>query len=208
MTLSRPEGALKAIHVSPAGRVWIDAGRLGVDLAMTGPPPELLPAAARWEQLHEPADLADWLTACTLGLGRLDVTGDDLSRALELRVGLWGMIRAALESRPLPRRAIATVNAYAAGAPLVPQLAPGGRRWSAPTVAQALATIARDAIDLHADSAQLIRLHECASADCGRVFYDTSRPGTRRWCDPVRCGDRQRARAYRRHRHHEMDEEH
>ena len=197
MDTDRPEGLLKAIHVSPAGRVWVDAGRLSVDFAMTGPWPGLGAFAARWEALRAPDDLVDWLTACDLELGVVDLGAGDLAHALELRAGIWGLDRAAIEGRPRPRAAVATVNAYAATAPLVPQLGRAGRQWSAPTARQALATIARDAIELHAEPAVLIRLRECASSDCQRIFYDTSRPGTRRWCDPVRCGDRQRARTYR-----------
>ena len=190
----RPEGALKAIRVSRTGRVWVDAGRLCADLAMTGPWPEFAELAARWESLRTPDDLADWITACDLGLGELEVGTTDLAQAIELRGGIWGLIRAAVQGRPRPRSAVATVNAYAANGTLVPQLAATGRRWSSPSAAQVLATIARDAVELHAHPDQLNRLRECASTDCPRVFYDTSRPGTRRWCDPVRCGDRQRAR--------------
>ena len=201
MTAHRPEGALKAIRVSGTGRVWVDAGRLCVDLAMTGPWPEVADVAARWESLKAPEDLADWFTACDLGLGELEVGTRDLAHALELRAGIWGLTRAAVDGSRRPRTAVATVNAYAANAALVPQLADAGRRWSRSSPAQVLATVARDTVELHAHPDQLVRLRECASPDCPRVFYDTSRPGTRRWCDPVRCGDRQRARTYRRTRH-------
>ena len=36
----------------------------------------------------------------------------------------------------------------------------------------------------------------CAAADCGAAFYDFSKSGKGRWCK-VRCGDKMRARAYR-----------
>lgn len=193
----RMEGVLAAVLTSSAGRIWVDAGRLNVDFAMTGPWPGAGPAAARWEGMSRPDDLADWLTACPLRLPALRVTAPDLRDALRLRDAVWGLTRAAVESRERPRRATTTVNKYAAGPPVVPQLTARGRSWLGPTTAQVLATIARDAVELHSDAAQLVRLRECASDDCPRSFYDTSRPGTRRWCDPVRCGDRQRARRYR-----------
>ena len=197
MPISRAVGLLKAVHESPAGGLWVDAGRLSLDFTMTGPWPGLGAFAQRWEGLHAPGDLADWFSACELRLGRIDVAPSDLSEALQLRDALWGLTRAHLERRPHPRQAVTTVNAYAAGSPLVPQLRSTGRSWARPTAGQALATIARDAVELYADAAQLARLRECSSDDCRRPFFDTSRPGTRRWCDPVRCGDRQRARAYR-----------
>lgn len=200
MLVNRPEGALKAVLVSRAGRVWVDAGRLCVDLTITGPWPGAGVVGARWERLHDPADLADWLSACDVGLHRVEVGPDDLADALTLRIALWGLTRAAVQGLTRPRGAVSVVNTYAAGVPLVPHLGGGGRQWAGPTAAQALATIARDAVELYADPLQLTRLRECASNDCPRPFYDTSRAGTRRWCDPVRCGDRQRARAYRKTR--------
>jgi predicted RNA-binding Zn ribbon-like protein len=46
-------------------------------------------------------------------------------------------------------------------------------------------------------SGELDRLKMCASEDCRRVFYDRSKPGTRRWCQASLCGNRMKTRAYR-----------
>jgi len=43
----------------------------------------------------------------------------------------------------------------------------------------------------------LDRLKMCASNECKRVFFDRSKPGTRRWCQSTLCGNRQKTRAYR-----------
>jgi len=40
------------------------------------------------------------------------------------------------------------------------------------------------------------RLHACASGTCRWLFLDTSRNGTRRWCDMKICGNREKARRY------------
>lgn len=40
------------------------------------------------------------------------------------------------------------------------------------------------------------RLHVCGNPDCGRLFYDTSKNRTGRWCDEV-CGNRMRVRRFR-----------
>ena len=69
--------------------------------------------------------------------------------------------------------------------------------WHHPTVAAALATIAQDAVALFGDPTQRARLRRCENSTCRVIFYDDSRPGSRRWCAPNRCGDRIRARAYR-----------
>ncbi|GAA0262401.1 hypothetical protein GCM10009527_068010 [Actinomadura nitritigenes] len=49
--------------------------------------------------------------------------------------------------------------------------------------------MARDALDL-VTSPALGRVRACAGADCGALFLDTSRPGTRRWCSMNTCGNR------------------
>jgi len=43
----------------------------------------------------------------------------------------------------------------------------------------------------------LDRLKMCASDECKRVFFDRSKPGTRRWCQSTLCGNRQKTRTYR-----------
>lgn len=40
------------------------------------------------------------------------------------------------------------------------------------------------------------RLKTCPASNCGWLFLDTSRSGTRRWCDMKVCGSRAKARAY------------
>jgi predicted RNA-binding Zn ribbon-like protein len=44
------------------------------------------------------------------------------------------------------------------------------------------------------------RLKLCANAGCGFAFLDTSTNGTRRWCYMRYCGNRLKARAFRRRR--------
>jgi predicted RNA-binding Zn ribbon-like protein len=47
----------------------------------------------------------------------------------------------------------------------------------------------------------LDRLKMCAADECQRVFFDRSKPGTRRWCQSTLCGNREKTRNYReRHR--------
>jgi len=45
-------------------------------------------------------------------------------------------------------------------------------------------------------SSDLDRLKKCGSANCGWLFLDTTRSGTRRWCDMRVCGNRAKARRY------------
>ena len=59
------------------------------------------------------------------------------------------------------------------------------------------ATLARDVIDLVA-TGDVDRVRECGADDCSVLFYDSSRPGTRRWCSMAGCGNRNKAAAHRR----------
>ncbi len=46
------------------------------------------------------------------------------------------------------------------------------------------------------------RLRVCDRTECGNVFVDASRPGSRRFCDAKGCGNRVHASAYRERKRH------
>ena len=62
-------------------------------------------------------------------------------------------------------------------------------------LARPLWTAARSAADLLI-AGNTNRLKTCPSADCGWVFLDTTKSGTRRWCAMWACGSRAKARRY------------
>jgi len=62
-------------------------------------------------------------------------------------------------------------------------------------LARPLWAAARSAADVLV-SDNLRRLKTCGAANCGWVFLDTSRSGTRRWCAMEVCGSRAKARSY------------
>lgn len=43
----------------------------------------------------------------------------------------------------------------------------------------------------------LDRVKTCASEECGWIFYDRSKPASRRWCSSARCGNRAKTKNYR-----------
>jgi len=47
-------------------------------------------------------------------------------------------------------------------------------------------------------SGNTTRLRQCGGDDCGWMFLDTSRNGTRRWCDMKDCGNLAKVRRFRR----------
>ena len=69
----------------------------------------------------------------------------------------------------------------------------------APLGTEAVAGLSVVIAELYNGSANgtLDRLKMCASDECKWVFFDRSKPGTRRWCQSTLCGNRQKTRTYR-----------
>jgi len=63
--------------------------------------------------------------------------------------------------------------------------------------------VAREAVRFLSDS-NMSRVRECASETCERLFLDTSKNGSRRFCSASTCGSTTRVRRFRA-RHHEED---
>jgi predicted RNA-binding Zn ribbon-like protein len=171
-------------------------GRLCLDFAQTGD----MGWGTRYERLTSPAELGRWLTLSPLHVSVATIADADLAQAIDLRAAIWRIAQALLAGG-IPRVAdIRRLNGEARRPPLVRALSADGAslRWHQPTVDAALATIAHDAVLLFGDAQQRARLRRCENAGCHVVFFDDSRPGARRWCAANRCGDRMRAREYRR----------
>lgn len=171
-------------------------GRLCLDFAQTGD----MGWGARYERLTSPSELGRWLTLCPLHVPVLSSTAADVEQAIGLRKAIWRVSQALLAGDK-PRVAdVRRLNVEACRSGLVRELTADGAstRWHRPNVAAAIATIAQDAVLLFGDSQQRARLRRCENSSCRVVFFDDSRPGARRWCFPNRCGDRVRAREYRR----------
>ncbi len=173
------------------GRWWFDSGAPSLDFAYTGG----MGGDPRWERLHRPGDLGDWLAGHFERVDR-NATDRDLADGLMLR-GAIAAIAAALGAgeRPGPDD-IDTVNLFAATPDIPPALAGGSRQAgrSAVRAGQALSALAREAVGLFSEPG---RFHTCAAEGCGLVFYDESRSNNRRWCSMQRCGNRSKVRAHR-----------
>ncbi|MFD0278240.1 CGNR zinc finger domain-containing protein [Kitasatospora sp. NPDC127111] len=206
MTATEEPTAGLVLH-SPGGtRYLFDPGALCLELLTTGGPGDY----ARYEVLHRPEDLAEWLGQSRLRLPAGEGTGpdptsaglaispDQLAGVRTLRDALWRLAAARAHGEPGAAGDYAVLNRAAAHPPLVPQIAPDGT--TAPPLPangdQLASTVARDAIALltgpYAD-----RIRECGAHDCYLIFVDTSRPGRRRWCSMERCGNRHKVRALR-----------
>src|SRR4051794_13576072 len=170
------------------------AGRLCLDFAAT--------VGERWrrsfERLREPADLGRWLVEAGLLDAALAVAPRELESARSLREAIYRTAKLAGAGRPTADD-LDEINRRATHCPLAPRLDADARvSWSAERpVDAALATLARDAIDL-VSGPLATRVRECARPDCALLFVDTSRPGRRRWCSMEACGNRTKTAAYRR----------
>lgn len=63
--------------------------------------------------------------------------------------------------------------------------------WSTPSLSERLAM---DAAELLTSPERLARVASCL--ECRWLFIDSSRNGSRRWCDPADCGNRARQRRH------------
>ena len=180
------------------------SGRLCLDFVAT--------VGERWrrsfERLRNPEDLGRWLVEASLASAEPQVRRRELDHARVLREAIYRVAKLAGGGTPSPRD-VDELNAWAAKPPLAPQLSADARSvtWTAEReVEAALATIARDAVDL-LSGPLATRIRECAAADCALLFVDTSRPGHRRWCSMSTCGNRMKTAAYRRRQAAESGEE-
>lgn len=181
----------------PADEPFPFGGRRSLDLTWT-----LRYRAVRpTELLATPAALCRWLEAVGLPAPRR-ATDADLAAAIVLREAIYRAASAVIDGRPIRASDRITVNDCAAPAPPAPLLAPdGSRRLVAPEgqeVASSLSAVARDAVELLSTADG--RLRRCAGPQCSLLFHDSSRPGSRRWCDTTRCGNKANTMAYRQRR--------
>lgn len=170
--------------------------RLVLQFLMTG---GLTATRSEFEQLQSPSDLDKWLSTAFDCGEHTAATQEDFVRAIELREAIFLTIRAITLGQAPAAEQIDTINSVAALPPLSPVLRSDTTRRSWQRLLDhgaALATIARDAIDLLSGPTGG-RVRECANPRCELVFVDSSPPGRRRWCAMDRCGNRSKTKAYR-----------
>jgi len=186
-----------------------DPGSFALELILTGGPPPW----DRYEVLHTPEDLAAWLPDSHLALElpftkeQVRITPGELRRIKEFRSVLWRVVPAMTATKAVPgvpvRRTALTVedleiiNRAVGPTPCVELDSSGAKRWREPiTGAQVLGAAARDLVAM-IGSGKSGRMRMCEGDNCYLMFYDTSRPGNRRWCSMQRCGNRHKVGAYR-----------
>ncbi|MBF6062942.1 ABATE domain-containing protein [Nocardia terpenica] len=148
------------------------------------------------DQLPDPAALADWLVAA----GVLDTVSTcgatELARAKAVREAAYRMALALTRGEPFDAADLALVNRTARGALPGVRLHPDATMVRTGDVDAALAAIARAAVEL-LGGPDRDRIKKCEREDCTRLYVDTSRARSRRWCDMTVCGNRAKSAAFR-----------
>ena len=144
------------------------------------------------------ADILDAYETATLRSSVDDTTADAaVHNARELREAIYEAVMSHGEAAEQ-----ALVRAFADGLTRA-RLTRGDRRWAWQDVELSSSTpadrLARSAIEL-LTSEKSASIRQCADAECGWIYLDTSRAENRRWCSASGCGDRNRARDYYRRR--------
>ena len=187
-------------------------GRLDLDFANTV---EDRPGTRPLDGLTSYARLVDWARAAGLlpdgGAERLlaaaaarpSAAAAVLKRAVALREAIYRVFLAVAHRRPPEPTDLAALNAELARsmarARVVPVPADGGFAWGWEAddeeLDRMLWPIARSAADL-LTSERTSAVRECSARDCSWLFMDTSRNGSRRWCNMQVCGNRAKARRH------------
>jgi predicted RNA-binding Zn ribbon-like protein len=155
------------------------------------------------DELQGPRELDAWMAERRLARTGAKITSAMLETALRLRTD----IRAYLGCDPAERRknqqVIGSLNNALKSFPVL-AVAQGDRslmlRASREDALAGLSVVVAELYD-GSINGTLDRLKTCAAEECRRVFYDRSKPATRRWCMSTLCGNRMKTRTYRaRHR--------
>lgn len=134
--------------------------------------------------------------------GRPEEAARVLARALALRESLYRILSGAATGRAPEEPDMDVLNAELKVALTERRLEPSGtgfawRFEAGSRLDRPLWVVAEDAGELLV-SGTLDRVKECAGESCTWLFVDESRNRSRRWCDMGDCGNRAKARRYRR----------
>lgn len=153
------------------------------------------------EHMGDPAAAAAWLVERGLLPAGARLAGDDVDRLREVREALRSLARVN-NGAPVDAGAVATLARHADAAPLVVRvgedgsasLVPAGDGGGAgPAIAGLLAIVHDAEVD-----GTWRRFKACREHSCEWAFYDHSKNRSSTWCVMSVCGNRAKARSYRR----------
>jgi predicted RNA-binding Zn ribbon-like protein len=151
------------------------------------------------DELSGPRELGAWMAKRGLLLTGARITPPMFDAALQLRAS----VRAYLQCDPTERRKnkeiVQSLNTALKLFPLLARAKVDHGMVMGAARDDALAGLSVVVAELYDGSVRgtLDRLKMCAADECRRVFFDRSKPATRRWCMSTLCGNRMKTRAYR-----------
>jgi predicted RNA-binding Zn ribbon-like protein len=149
------------------------------------------------DQLGNPRELGAWMAQRGLLWTNAKITSAMFETALGLRENLRDYLRREPAERSRSRDAVRALNRTLRLFPLVVEARDGlTLRAARDDALSGLSTVVAQLYDGSRDGI-LDRLKMCASDECRRVFFDRSKPATRRWCMSSLCGNRIKTRNYR-----------
>ncbi|MFB6891352.1 CGNR zinc finger domain-containing protein [Kitasatospora sp. NPDC056327] len=151
--------------------------------------------STRFEMFVTPERLNAWYLES--GLVDTITPGEerDVQEAKTVREAVYRLVVNRVAGEEFDREALAVLNGAARRTPVTPQLTLTGRHNEG-TPAQALATVARQAVEL-LSGPDVPLMKECGNPECTRIYIDRSRGMRRQWCGMESCGNRIKAAAYR-----------
>jgi len=156
------------------------------------------------EQLTDPNTLQAWLVAN----GLLDGTSrsldeSDLKHAIAVREAMRGVI-GGNSGYPVYPVDLATLNEAATASRLRMRFAPDGRPRLEPEASGAVGAMGRLVATLYSamQGEDWGRMKLCYSAECRWAFFDRSKNHSSRWCTMESCGNREKARRFRKQHKH------
>jgi predicted RNA-binding Zn ribbon-like protein len=126
-----------------------------------------------------------------------------LVEARRVRGALRALAERGFAAAPVRAAAVAEINRVlgrSAGTRRVEERPDGTFVRSFVPVGDAFAGLIIPLVDSAADAlltGELARVRRCSDPRCPRVFLDTTKNGTRRWCDMSTCGNRAKAARHR-----------
>jgi len=167
------------------------AGSLCLDFVNTVDPRHATP---REERLPDYAAVLDWARQAGLEASPLPAAAASRAHeeAIALREMLYAIFGAVAHGDPPPEDALRHLNDELARRPR--QITEGFAWAHSRDVLEPIVWSAAELLT----SGPLERVRECGGDDdtCGWLFLDTSRNGSRRWCDMRTCGNRAKARRH------------
>lgn len=154
------------------------------------------------DELNGAKELGVWMSQRGLSFTSARITSAMLETALELRTCVRAYLQCDPAARGANKDASRSLNNALSLFPLVAAARADGGMGLRAARADALAGLSSVVAELYDGSRNgaLDRLKMCASEECRRVFFDRSKPATRRWCMSSLCGNRMKTRSYRERR--------